>query len=207
MMNKIKNLSKEYMERSIKNFNHMIQNRKKQLILLTIMMVLVTTIIASKVNTRKNNTNNTNVSWQKLDNLKISIYQKMAKIPYQVELKNTNLDIKLADTNEQILYYEFNDHNLYFIGIDEIQVKENEETIPLKEKINNDKDYIEKIINTMNVYTLAWDGGSGEYHTDEKNNFTNQKIKIFICRNMSSQNKDIYIVRDTIDIPYDRCSK
>lgn len=71
---------------------------------------------------------------------------------------------------------EFPDHNLYFIGIKEIYVKEKEQATTLKEKLDVDKEYLVKMRNNMYYEYGIFDGGSTEYSTIYNDAF-NEKNK------------------------------
>lgn len=123
------------------------------------------------------------------------------QLPHRLELAKTTFDIRLNDSNEEVKYYEFSDHNLYFIGIEEIYVIKNNRTLTLKEKLDYDKDYLVKMRNNMYYEYGIFDGGSTEYSTIYNDAF-NEKIKMFTCNSMNSGNRDIHIAPINKDIPY-----
>lgn len=128
------------------------------------------------------------------------------QLPYRIELANTTFDIKLNDSNEEVKYYEFSNHNLYFLGIEEIYLNENGKIITLKEKLDYDKDYLIKMRNNMYYEYGIFDGGSTEYNTIYNDAF-NEKIKMFTCNNMTSGNKDVHIAQTDKEISLDTCVK
>ena len=128
------------------------------------------------------------------------------QLPYRIELAKTTFDIKLNDSNEEVKYYEFSNHNLYFLGIEEIYLNEDGKIITLKEKLDYDKDYLIKMRNNMYYDYGIFDGGSTEYNTIYNDAF-NEKIKMFTCNNMTSDNKDVHIASIDKDIMYDSCVK
>lgn len=128
------------------------------------------------------------------------------QLPYRIELAKTTFDIKLNDSNEEVRYYEFSNHNLYFLGIEEIYLNEDGKIITLKEKLDYDKDYLIKMRNNMYYDYGIFDGGSTEYNTIYNDAF-NEKIKMFTCNNMTSGNKDVHIASIDKDIMYDSCVK
>ncbi len=128
------------------------------------------------------------------------------QLPYRIELAKTTFDIKLNDSNEEVRYYEFSNHNLYFLGIEEIYLNEDGKIITLKEKLDYDKDYLIKMRNNMYYEYGIFDGGSTEYNTIYNDAF-NEKIKMFTCNNMTSGNKDVHIASIDKDIMYDSCVK
>ena len=128
------------------------------------------------------------------------------QLPYRIELAKTTFDIKLNDSNEEVKYYEFSNHNLYFLGIEEIYLNEDGKIITLKEKLDYDKDYLIKMRNNMYYEYGIFDGGSTEYNTIYNDAF-NEKIKMFTCNNMTSGNKDVHIASIDKDIMYDSCVK
>ena len=128
------------------------------------------------------------------------------QLPYRIELAKTTFDIKLNDSNEEVKYYEFSNHNLYFLGIEEIYLNEDGKIITLKEKLDYDKDYLIKMRNNMYYEYGIFDGGSTEYNTIYNDAF-NEKIKMFTCNNMTSGNKDVHIAPIDKDIMYDSCVK
>lgn len=128
------------------------------------------------------------------------------QLPYRIELAKTTFDIKLNDSNEEVKYYEFSNHNLYFLGIEEIYLNEDGKIITLKEKLDYDKDYLIKMRNNMYYEYGIFDGGSTEYNTIYNDVF-NEKIKMFTCNNMTSGNKDVHIASIDKDIMYDSCVK
>ena len=128
------------------------------------------------------------------------------QLPYRIELAKTTFDIKLNDSNEEVKYYEFSNHNLYFLGIEEIYLNEDGKIITLKEKLDYDKDYLIKMRNNMYYDYGIFDGGSTEYNTIYNDAF-NEKIKMFTCNNMTSGNKDVHIAQIDKDIMYDSCVK
>lgn len=128
------------------------------------------------------------------------------QLPYRLELAKTTFDIKLNDSNEEVKYYEFSNHNLYFLGIEEIYLNEDGKIITLKEKLDYDKDYLIKMRNNMYYEYGIFDGGSTEYNTIYNDVF-NEKIKMFTCNNMTSGNKDVHIASIDKDIMYDSCVK
>ena len=128
------------------------------------------------------------------------------QLPYRIELAKTTFDIKLNDSNEEVKYYEFSNHNLYFLGIEEIYLNEDGKIITLKEKLDYDKDYLIKMRNNMYYDYGIFDGGSTEYNTIYNDAF-NEKIKMFTCNNMTSGNKDAHIASIDKDIMYDSCVK
>ena len=128
------------------------------------------------------------------------------QLPYRIELAKTTFDIKLNDSNEEVKYYEFSNHNLYFLGIEEIYLNEEGKIITLKEKLDYDKDYLIKMRNNMYYDYGIFDGGSTEYNTIYNDAF-NEKIKMFTCNNMTSGNKDVHIAQIDKDIMYDSCVK
>jgi hypothetical protein len=128
------------------------------------------------------------------------------QLPYRIELAKTTFDIKLNDSNEEVKYYEFSNHNLYFLGIEEIYLNEDGKVITLKEKLDYDKDYLIKMRNNMYYEYGIFDGGSTEYNTIYNDAF-NEKIKMFTCNNMTSGNKDVHIASIDKDIMYDSCVK
>lgn len=128
------------------------------------------------------------------------------QLPYRIELAKTTFDIKLNDSNEEVRYYEFSNHNLYFLGIEEIYLNEDGKIITLKEKLDYDKDYLIKMRNNMYYDYGIFDGGSTEYNTIYNDAF-NEKIKMFTCNNMTSDNKDVHIARIDKEIFYNSCFK
>lgn len=128
------------------------------------------------------------------------------QLPYRIELAKTTFDIKLNDSNEEVKYYEFSNHNLYFLGIEEIYLNENGKIITLKEKLDYDKDYLIKMRNNMYYEYGIFDGGSTEYNTIYNDAF-NEKIKMFTCNNMTSDNKDVHIAQIDKEISLDTCVK
>lgn len=128
------------------------------------------------------------------------------QLPYRIELANTTFDIKLNDSNEEVKYYEFSNHNLYFLGIEEIYLNEDGKIITLKEKLDYDKDYLIKMRNNMYYEYGIFDGGSTEYNTIYNDAF-NEKIKMFTCNNMTSGNKDVHIAQTDKEISLDTCVK
>jgi hypothetical protein len=123
------------------------------------------------------------------------------QLPHRLELANTIFDIRLKDSNEIEKYYEFSNYNLYFIGIEEIYIKENDITMTLREKLDNDKEYLIKMRNNMYYEYGIFDGGSTEYSSVYNDSF-NEKIKMFTCNSMNSGNKDIHIAPVGKNIPY-----
>ena len=92
---------------------------------------------------------------------------------------------KLDDCNNKPqLLMEKEDINIYTYCIDDVMITVNKKQINLKEYINSNENSIEKIIEILNKYDVAYDGGTTIY---KGNNIT-----LIRCNTLDG-NKDIYI--------------
>ena len=184
---------------------------KLTLVLLVVILALSSLLVLYKNGLNKNNSNLDNnlnfrhfVIYYAANNEAWTRF--FEQLPYRLELAKTTFDIKLNDSNEEVKYYEFSNHNLYFLGIEEIYLNEDGKIITLKEKLDYDKDYLIKMRNNMYYDYGIFDGGSTEYNTIYNDAF-NEKIKMFTCNNMTSGNKDVHIASIDKEIFYNSCFK
>lgn len=191
------------------------KNKKLNSILATILAILLLITILFLVLSC--------ISWQKLKNNTIEeepfdfwkfklkydvengeLQRYLDQLPYRLELAKTTFDIRLNDSNEEVKYYEFSNHNLYFLGIEEIYLNEDGKIITLKEKLDYDKDYLVKMRNNMYYEYGIYDGGSTEYSTIYNDAFS-EKIKMFTCNNSTTKNKDVHIAPIDKEISHKTC--
>ncbi|MCM1052670.1 MAG: hypothetical protein NC483_01655 [Ruminococcus sp.] len=119
------------------------------------------------------------------------------------EFKNITFNINKELNEDIIKYYEFEDYSIYFMGIKEIYVNELNNTVTLKEKLFKDNLFIDKMLNNMNIYLSAYDGGSREYRSSR--NIFNEKIKIYKCNNITSGSKNVFISLENLSFPDNIC--
>ena len=86
-------------------------------------------------------------------------------------------------------YLTLQDKNIFTICIDEVNLKEKDEKITLKDYLTNNND-IQEFINKLELYTTLNDGGTKIY----KNN----DITLIKCNTLDG-NKDIYIGSNSLD--------
>ena len=112
-----------------------------------------------------------------------SINTKVEVGGYTLYTKKANI----SSNNPQIYYTDIN-RKIYLVGLKEINLKKDNESISLKSylKDNNLNKVFEDILNNLNKESSLWDGGTNIYR-NKKNDIT-----IIMCNTIDG-NKDIYI--------------
>lgn len=192
---------------------NLLENKKinSKLIIILVVLLLIMILIFLCISKQKNNSikEESFDFWEfklKYDVENGELQRYLDQLPYRLELAQTTFDISLNDSNEEIKYYEFPNHNLYFLGIEEIYLNEDGKIITLKEKLDHDKDYLVKMRNNMYYEYGVYDGGSTEYSSIYNDAF-NKKIKMFTCNNEVSGNKDVHIAPINKEISHKGCIK
>lgn len=87
------------------------------------------------------------------------------------------------------IYYELEDRNIYFHGLNSIKFTYNNETKELKEWFKKDRNFLNKFLNSLEYEATMLDGGSKIYNHNDN--------KVIVCHTLD-KNYNIHIVKDLI---------
>lgn len=100
---------------------------------------------------------------------------------------------KENNNNDNITsYYKLDDRTIYLHNLDNINLNYNNDTKELKSYFEEDKNFLDKLLNILKLENTANDGGTEIYKNGEEKSFNNDDIRVIVCNTIAG-NKNIHI--------------